>query len=131
MKFHRLIALVLVVAAAACSEDVSGAGDGAAADATGNRPGVDAAVVDGQGDALAVDCMPSTHPGTVTFVDEDTGITTVDKADTVPDSIKWKETPQGRVPVVKVVKHKTTSGMTELSLYGPCGQLLEVVHATT
>ncbi len=118
-------------------------GGNAAVDATGDTkadgltPPADVASSDAGGDAGdggrdgGIDCMPTTHPGTVTFVDEEKGTTTVENAASVPDSIKWKMTTAGRVPVVKVIRSRTASGAVELRLYGPCGQLLEVVLGTT
>jgi hypothetical protein len=139
------LALALTMMAGACDQQLTPAppGDGATAelgpapDRTPPDSGTSDAGSDtgsaevGSGDSVAAECMPATHPGTVTFIDEDTGVTTVDNADTVPDSIKWHDTKAGRVPVVKVVKHKLPSGVVELLLYGPCGQLLEVVQGTT
>jgi hypothetical protein len=142
IKLRCLSALALVLSVAACEDqnapmapvDGAIAEVGPAVDGTlGGTGGSAGAVGDAgvAGDVLGVECMPAVHPGTVTFVDEDTGVTKVEDAATVPDSIKWHATSTGRVPVVKVVKHKLSSGQIELLLYGPCAQLLEVVIGMT
>jgi hypothetical protein len=73
------------------------------------------------------DCMPSTHPGTITRVDEETGTVTVLTLDMVPMSLWWRNTPGGRVPVIRMVRSKLSSGQIEIKLYGPCDRLLETV----
>jgi hypothetical protein len=121
--------------AADAARDSAGA-DTARADsaATADAAGVDGRGPDGAGDGGAeaggdgtsgVDCMPAVHPGTITFVNADTGESNVDPVEAVPDSVRWRTTAQGRVPVVKVVR-RSVGGQIEIALYGPCGQLLEV-----
>jgi len=134
IKLRCLSVLALVLSVAACHDAAVEMlpADGAAVE-TG--PAVELAPPVTRDAGAAVDigeaeCMPSVHPGTVTFVDEDTGVTTVDDAATVPDSIKWHDTAAGRVPVIKVVKRQMAPGRIELTLYGPCG-LVEVIIATT
>jgi hypothetical protein len=145
MKCPTLLALAFALMGAACDETPGSSmspPDGAAAQdamATNTAPSPDGGRVDlglaaetGAGiDGSNVDCMPQTHPGTVTFVDEDAGTSTVDTADKVPDSIKWYQTNAGRVAVVKVVKHMLPNGAIELLLYGTCGQLLGIVLGMT
>jgi hypothetical protein len=75
----------------------------------------------------AIDCMPSTHPGTLTMVNEVTGETKVVALTPDEEPRWWRNTPTGRVPVVKSVYLKTGSGQAEILLYGPCGQFLESI----
>lgn len=43
------------------------------------------------------------HPGYITFVDANKGTEEVKPADAVPEGIRFAPTPEGPVPVVKVV----------------------------
>jgi hypothetical protein len=74
-----------------------------------------------------VDCMPAKHPGTVTLVNEATGEVKVETVTPQNEAMWWRETFDGRVPIVKSVYRKPDGGPAEIFLYGPCGQLVEVI----
>ena len=66
-----------------------------------------------------------THPGKIIFIDGVTQEITAEKsAAEVPSRIRFVETPQGRVPVVKIVNF-TTEDKRTIRQYGPEGQLLK------
>lgn len=64
------------------------------------------------------------HPGKIVFIDGNTGkIVSEDDARTVPESIRFADTPHGKVPVVRVVA--TTEGdIRSIQEFGPNGELL-------
>ncbi len=64
------------------------------------------------------------HPGTIHYHQgpEETLVRSVAVAD-VPEPLRYAQTPDGEVPVVKVVALTTAVGL-ELREYGPAGQLL-------
>ncbi len=65
------------------------------------------------------------HPGTIVFVDGKTQeITDTMKAAEVPESIRFVETAEGRVPVVKIVEI-TTDKERFIHFYGPDDQFLK------
>jgi hypothetical protein len=68
------------------------------------------------------------HPGTIVFIDGDTSevIDTMSAAG-LPDTMKFEETPEGTVPIVKVVAF-TGGDIRRILEYGPQDQLL---RATT
>jgi hypothetical protein len=63
------------------------------------------------------------HPGTIVFVDGDTNEETEEQAVDVPESIRFAETPEGLVPVVRVVA-RTSGTRRIIREYGPNGELL-------
>jgi hypothetical protein len=63
------------------------------------------------------------HPGKIIFMEGDTILHEKDAND-VPFGIRFVETPDGLVPVVKVVAI-TTGNQRRIHQYGPDGQLLE------
>jgi hypothetical protein len=63
------------------------------------------------------------HPGTIVFVDGDTNEETEEQAVDVPESIRFAETPEGLVPVVRVVA-RTAGTRRIIREYGPNGELL-------
>lgn len=68
--------------------------------------------------------MSATHPGTVEYVDGNTGkVTRTAKVDEVPESLRFAPTDQGPVPVVRVVAHVHGNERT-IREYGPDGALL-------
>jgi hypothetical protein len=87
----------------------------------------DAASRDTLAAEAAVDCMPATHPGTVTVVNEVTGQTTTKTLTSAEEPAYWANGDAGRVPVVKSVFRQADGGPAEIFLYGPCDQLLEVI----
>jgi hypothetical protein len=67
----------------------------------------------------------SPHPGTIEFIDGDTG-EVVDRAKVadLPPSMCFEKDEHGtRIPVVKIVAHTTADRRTILA-YGPKGELL-------
>jgi hypothetical protein len=64
------------------------------------------------------------HPGTITFIDLDTGIQTVRPSSEVPESIAWYGSGESRVPVVRVESQLRGSGEREIRSYGVDGMLL-------
>jgi hypothetical protein len=66
---------------------------------------------------------PPDHPGTIVFVDGDTNEETEEQAADVPESIRFAETPEGLVPVVRVVA-RTSGTRRIIREYGPDGELL-------
>jgi hypothetical protein len=64
------------------------------------------------------------HPGTIVYVDGNTNtVVRETPASEVPESVRYAETDQGWVPVVRVVA--TTSGDQRfVREYGPAGELL-------
>ncbi len=64
------------------------------------------------------------HPGTIVFVDGDTNAVIREvPASAAPDSVRYADTEQGPVPVVRVVA--TTAGDQRfVREYGPAGELL-------
>lgn len=66
----------------------------------------------------------SEHPGTMTIVDGDTG-KVIEECDisTVPPAMRFLETPEGRIPIVRVVA-TTSGGQRFIREYGPDGTLL-------
>lgn len=71
-----------------------------------------------------------THPGTVVFYDADKDEIT-DEADaaTLPDSMKFEETDEGLVPIVRVVLF-TREDRQIIASYGPNGELLRTVSGS-
>jgi hypothetical protein len=67
------------------------------------------------------------HPGTVQFVDGETN-TVVNEVDaaTLPDSIRFEQTRDGYLPVVKVVAFAEGEGRRLLA-YGTGGRLLRSI----
>ena len=64
------------------------------------------------------------HPGKIVFIDGNTGkIVSEDDASTVPESIRFANTPNGKVPVVKVVS-LVEGDQRSIKEYGPSGELL-------
>ena len=63
------------------------------------------------------------HPGTIVFVDGDTNEETEEQAADVPETIRFAETPEGLVPVVRVVA-RTSGTRRIIREYGPDGELL-------
>jgi hypothetical protein len=64
-----------------------------------------------------------THPGKIVFMEGDT-VTHEEDASEVPFSIRFIETPEGLVPVVKIVAVVAGNKRT-IRQYGPQGQLLK------
>jgi hypothetical protein len=64
------------------------------------------------------------HPGTIVYVDGNTNaVVREGPAADVPESVRFADTEQGRVPVVRVVA--TTAGDQRfVREYGPAGELL-------
>jgi hypothetical protein len=81
---------------------------------------------DASGGTDARDCMPKEHPGTVTVVNGDTGEVRIQVVDEYNEAAFWVTTPEGRVPVVKLVIRSLRGLANEIKSYGPCDQLLEV-----
>ncbi len=79
----------------------------------------------------ATDCMPKVHPGTITYVNADTGEVRVQPVDASNEGRHWVMTPEGRVPMVKCVFKRLDASTAEIKAYGPCDQLLEVTIGTT
>ena len=75
----------------------------------------------------AADCMPTKHPGKVEVVNQDSGTTEIVVVTADNEADWWRMTPGGRVPVVKSVYHSLDKSHAEITLYGPCGQVLEVI----
>jgi FAD/FMN-containing dehydrogenase len=68
------------------------------------------------------------HPGTVTFVGTDGG-ERVERADSLPDWLKFAPTPDGRLtPVVRVVRVADAHGVC-LRSYGADGRLVWVTRS--
>jgi hypothetical protein len=112
-----LIVMLSALAPAACSPET---------------PGEAASSADAANSSDAVDCMPAVHPGTVTFIDGDTGaVVAVTPIAELPESFRYVTTPAGRVPVVKAVKTTTRDGVVEINEYGPCGQWLQGILGAT
>jgi hypothetical protein len=64
------------------------------------------------------------HPGKITYVDGNTQqVLSTDDVSTVPESLRFADTPTGRVPVVKVVATVAGNQRT-IREYGPAGELL-------
>jgi len=64
------------------------------------------------------------HPGKIEYVDGETQkVVSVEDAANVPESLRFADTPSGRVPVVKVVMRRKGE-VAEILEYGPEGQLL-------
>jgi hypothetical protein len=63
------------------------------------------------------------HPGTIVYVDGDTGEETTEDAAAVPESLRFAETEEGLVPVVRVVA-RTAGDRRYIREYGPDGELL-------
>jgi hypothetical protein len=97
----------------------SGTPDGGDASVDLRLPSADGPVADGGA------CMPAVHPGTITFIDQATGQVRVENLANVPENLWWRTTPAGRIPVVTVISRITPGGRVEITLYGPCDQLLE------
>lgn len=66
---------------------------------------------------------PVEHPGTIEFVDGDTNEITEEDAANVPESLRFAETDEGLVPVVRVVA-RTAGKQRFIREYGPGGELL-------
>jgi hypothetical protein len=67
------------------------------------------------------------HPGFIVFVDGDTGVEVRRvEASTMPESACFEDTPNGRVPIVKIVAH-TGGNERHLLAYGPNGELLRSI----
>ena len=66
----------------------------------------------------------SAHPGVITFVDEDQGTESQVSADSVPEGIAFVWSPEGSVPVVRVVSH-LRGAQRVIRSYGADGALLE------
>lgn len=63
------------------------------------------------------------HPGKIIFMEGDT-VTREADADEVPFRIRFVETPEGLIPVVKIVA-VTIGRQRTIRQYGPDGQLLK------
>lgn len=66
---------------------------------------------------------PPRHPGTIVYVDGDTGAETEEDASALPESLRFAETDEGLVPVVRVVA-RTAGDRRYIREYGPDGELL-------
>ena len=75
--------------------------------------------------------MPKVHPGTVTYVNGDTGEVRVQAVDPSNESRFWVMTAEGRIPIVKFVYRRLDDRTAEIKSFGPCDQLLEVTIGTT
>jgi hypothetical protein len=64
------------------------------------------------------------HPGTITFVDRDTGTVEEKPASDIPEGIAWVERDGVRIPVVRVESGKVGEAR-EILRYGPDGALLD------
>src|SRR5215470_14407761 len=74
--------------------------------------------------ARAAESRMPHHPGKITYVDGATQkVVAVEDASSVPESLRFAETPSGPVPVVKVVMQRNGQ-YSEILEYGPDGQLL-------
>ncbi len=100
-------------------------GDAAAPEDAGAPPDA-AAASDGESGTDARDCMPTVHPGTVTLLNETTGEVRTQAVTPDNEDSFWVNTPQGRVPVVKLVFRRLPGLAAEITSYGPCDQVLEV-----
>lgn len=79
--------------------------------------------------APAVAPVPAgAHPGTITFVDRDTGETSVSPVTTVPESIAWATVGAQRVAVVRI-ESSAAGGHREIFRYGADGTLLDTTVA--
>jgi hypothetical protein len=103
------------------------ASDGAAPDRA-DAAAIDTQAADTTPLDTGVDCMPAKHPGTVTLVNEATGEVKIETVTPENEAMWWRETFDGRVPIVKSVYRKPDVGPAEIFLYGPCGQLVEVIR---
>ena len=71
--------------------------------------------------------MKNKHPGTITFYELVEGVEKIVKTtpiDQIPESMRFRETTKGKVPVVKVVSQQMGSGR-EIIEYGPKGEFLQ------
>jgi hypothetical protein len=79
---------------------------------------------------LAAEATNLHHPGTITYVDGATQkVIRVEDASKLPDSLRFANTPEGPVPVVKVVLQRL-GDHAEILEYGPRGQLLRTTVGT-
>lgn len=62
------------------------------------------------------------HPGTITYVDQTKGTERVADIATVPEKMRFAITPQGKVPIVKVVASVAGDKRT-IQEYGDDGKL--------
>lgn len=62
------------------------------------------------------------HPGTITYVDKDKGTERVSDIATVPEQFRFAMTPEGKVPIVKVVASVAGDKRT-IHEYGDDGKL--------
>ena len=133
VRLAAVAAFLLCVAG--CPENGPSVDAGSAADMAGGAdagPLADGATTGQGSDAVAVsDCMPKVHPGTVTYVNGDTGEVRVQPVDPSNESRFWVTTAEGRIPIVKVVFRRLDARTAEIKSFGPCDQLLEVTIGTT
>lgn len=64
------------------------------------------------------------HPGKITYIDGNTNaVVSTAEISTVPERMRFADTPQGPVPVVKVIATVAGNQRT-IREYGPAGELL-------
>lgn len=80
------------------------------------------------GPSEVVPAAAPAHPGTVAFLDRDTGVHTVTPVAELPESIAWAMVGDVKVPVVRV-ESTAAGGRREIFRYGADGALLDTTVA--
>jgi hypothetical protein len=63
------------------------------------------------------------HPGKITMVNADDGTSKVLEASQVPEAVRFVNTPEGRLPIVRIVS-STSGDKRTIQEYGTEGQML-------